>query len=122
MSRWYLYVLVCNDGSYYAGVTPDIRARLAKHRSGKGSKYVARKSPCWLYFTLRSKDMDKSYAHKVEYRFKRLERDQKEKFMCGEGNAYHRLISGLSDVVRTIYSKNSIVNCGEDHDANRSDG
>ena len=37
---WYVYVLQCVGGSLYTGVTVDVAARLAQHRSGTGAKYT----------------------------------------------------------------------------------
>jgi len=40
---WFVYILECQDGSFYTGVTNDIDKRMKTHKSGKGSKYVRRK-------------------------------------------------------------------------------
>ena len=72
---WYVYLLECNDGSYYTGVTIDVDERIATHKAGKGSKYVAQKGVKKL---LRAKPyLTKSDAYKEEYRIKQLPRQQK---------------------------------------------
>ena len=43
MKKWYVYILECQDGSFYTGVTNDVDARMKAHAEGKGSKYVYRK-------------------------------------------------------------------------------
>jgi putative endonuclease len=37
---FYFYILKCKDGTLYSGSTKNLRDRVAKHNSGKGSKYV----------------------------------------------------------------------------------
>ena len=41
-----VYLLYCADKTYYCGITNDLEARVAKHNSGKGSKYVRSRLPC----------------------------------------------------------------------------
>lgn len=73
--QWYTYVLECQDGSFYTGVTNDIDARMKAHVMGKGSKYVYKKGFKKL---LRAKQCkDKSEACKCEYAIKQLPRNRK---------------------------------------------
>jgi len=72
---WYVYILECQDGSYYTGVTNNLDKRMDKHATGKGSKCVARKGFKQL---LRSRERkDKSDACKAEYQIKQLPRGEK---------------------------------------------
>jgi len=42
--QWYVYILECEDGSFYTGVTNDVDKRMKAHADGKrGSKYVYNK-------------------------------------------------------------------------------
>ncbi|MBT3404576.1 GIY-YIG nuclease family protein [archaeon] len=41
--QWCVYILECQDGSFYTGVSNDVEARMKVHASGKGSKYVCKK-------------------------------------------------------------------------------
>jgi putative endonuclease len=73
--QWYVYILECQDGSFYTGVTNDVDARMKAHADGKGSKYVYKKGFKQL---LKTKPcQDKSDACKCEYRIKKLPRNQK---------------------------------------------
>jgi putative endonuclease len=73
--EWYVYLLECQDGTYYTGVTNDLDKRMKLHASGKGSKYVANKGYKKL---LRAKPCEsKSEAHKEEYYIKQLPRKEK---------------------------------------------
>ena len=38
--RYFAYLLLCADGSYYAGYTTDLARRAAVHNAGKGEKYT----------------------------------------------------------------------------------
>lgn len=73
--QWFVYILECQDGSFYTGVTNDIDARMKTHASGKGSKYVYKKGFKQL---LRAKPCgSKSDACKCEYAIKQLPRSEK---------------------------------------------
>lgn len=73
--QWYVYILECQDGSFYTGVTNDLDKRMKTHAEGKGSKYVCQKGFKKL---LRAKlCRDKSDACKCEYQIKKLPRNQK---------------------------------------------
>jgi putative endonuclease len=67
---WFVYILECQDGSFYTGVTNDLSRRMAEHAKGKGSKYVTRKKFKRL---LKSKECkNRSDAQKAEYHIKTL--------------------------------------------------
>ena len=42
---YYVYILLCADGSYYVGQTDDLEKRFAEHKAGKGSRYTASRLP-----------------------------------------------------------------------------
>lgn len=73
--QWYVYILECQDGSFYTGVAKDIDARMKAHATGKGSKYVYKKGFKKLLRTKQCKD--KSDACKCEYAIKQLSRNRK---------------------------------------------
>ena len=73
--KWYVYLLECQDGSFYTGVTNDIDERMNAHATGKGSKYVYRKG---FKEILRIKECkDRSEACKYEYEIKQLSKNEK---------------------------------------------
>jgi putative endonuclease len=37
---FYVYILLCNDGSFYTGYTKNIDSRAMLHASGKGARYT----------------------------------------------------------------------------------
>lgn len=77
------YVLECNDGSYYAGYTNDLERRVRVHNEGKGAKYTRAKRPVRCIY--HEKFETKREAMQVEYKFKRLKRDAKERYI-GNGS------------------------------------
>ena len=46
----YVYILECNDGSYYTGSTWDMEKRLVEHEIGLGSNYTKKRRPVKLVF------------------------------------------------------------------------
>jgi predicted GIY-YIG superfamily endonuclease len=49
---WQVYVLECDDGSYYTGVTNNLPNRMKLHSSGKGAKYTRMHPPKRVLLTL----------------------------------------------------------------------
>jgi putative endonuclease len=72
---WKVYLLRCNDGSLYCGVTKDVAARVATHNAGKGAKYTRSRLPVTLVAV--SPDFTKQGAFQLEYRVKRLRAHEK---------------------------------------------
>jgi len=73
--EYILYILKCNDGTFYTGITNDLQNRLKTHRAGKGSKYVRARLPVKLVY--QESGYDKSTAAKREYEVKRWSRREK---------------------------------------------
>ena len=74
---WWFYVLLCADGSYYAGVTTDTKRRLYEHNHTKrAAKYTRRRRPTKIVFL--EPHANRSSAQRAESKFKRLTRKQKE--------------------------------------------
>ena len=73
--QWFVYILECQDGSFYTGVTNDVDKRMNAHATGKGSKYVYKKGFKKLLQAISCKN--KSDACKCEYAIKQLPRNEK---------------------------------------------
>ena len=72
---WQVYLLECLDGSYYTGITNNIKKRMRTHKSGRGSKYVTSHGFGQL---IASKKYDnQSEALKAEYQVKQLSKNKK---------------------------------------------
>ncbi len=75
-STYHLYILKCNDGTLYTGITTDVTRRVKEHNSSlKAAKYTSLRRPVELLF---SKQVgDRSSAIKEELRIKKLPRTKK---------------------------------------------
>ena len=72
---WFVYLLQCNGGVLYTGITPDVTERFRKHVNGKGAKFTRINRPIRV---LASKPFGtRSEASKAEWRVKNLPREQK---------------------------------------------
>jgi len=75
---WVLYLLECNNGAYYAGITNDLPARFSAHLSGKGARYTRANTPIKV---IASKFyLDRSTASIAEAQLKNLPRSKKLAF------------------------------------------
>lgn len=72
---WFVYILMCADGTLYTGITNDITKRIEKHNSGKGAKYTRGRGPVQLAYARHM--YDKSAALREEYRIKQLTKKKK---------------------------------------------
>jgi putative endonuclease len=72
---FYVYILLCADGSFYTGYTKNIDARTRLHASGKGARYTKMHKPEKIayveLFDSRAKAM------KREREIKKMTRQQK---------------------------------------------
>ena len=50
MLDFYVYILRCNDGTYYTGHTDNLEKRIAEHQAGKYEGYTASRLPVKLIF------------------------------------------------------------------------
>ena len=72
---WSVYMLRCSDGSLYTGCTNDLRARLVRHREGRGARYTRSRLPVRLVFAEAA--ADRGAALRREAALKRLTREEK---------------------------------------------
>ena len=80
--RFFAYLLLCADGSYYAGYTTDLTRRVAVHNAGKGAKYTKSRLPVTLVYF---EELDSEHAAKSrEWHLKRLSHREKEA-LAGKG-------------------------------------
>jgi putative endonuclease len=80
-AAWSLYILRCNDGSFYTGVTTDIDRRFRKHQDGRASRYTRTRRPVALIYQERCGS--RSQALSRECAVKALGRKGKEKLVAG---------------------------------------
>ena len=74
-TQYYLYILECQDGSLYTGISTNPERRLKEHIEGTGAKYTRTHKPVKIIYLelLRNR----SEASKREYEIKQLSRKEK---------------------------------------------
>jgi putative endonuclease len=76
---WFLYLIECRDGSYYAGITNDVQARYRAHVDGKGARYTRSHPPLRL---LGARPYpDRAAASRAEWTIKQLPKGKKLAFL-----------------------------------------
>ena len=50
MKMGYVYILLCNDNSYYTGSTINLELRLTQHQVGEGANYTKNHLPIKLVY------------------------------------------------------------------------
>lgn len=71
---WYVYILECEDGSLYTGVTKDPKRRLIEHQAG-GCRYTRARRGMRMLRVRRC--MTKVRAYQYEWALKRQTRQRK---------------------------------------------
>jgi putative endonuclease len=72
---YYVYILLCNDGSYYTGIALDVDKRFLAHQNGKGGAYTKTHKPLKILY--REAVGDLSSALKRELEIKKFSKVQK---------------------------------------------
>ena len=72
---WALYLLECENGTYYAGITTDIERRFAEHVFGIGARYTRANPPKCIVAI--KEFPDRASASRAEAALKRLPRSAK---------------------------------------------
>ena len=89
----FVYILACDDGTFYTGAAADWKLRLKEHRNGKGAKYTRGRQPLSVVFLRETVGWPE--ALKEEARLKKLTRRQKEKLIA----AFRTETAGLTETV-----------------------
>ena len=73
---WKVYIVECSDGTYYTGITTNVRRRILEHNYGlKSAKYTRSRRPVRLIYE--ETVANRSRASKREYQIKKLKRSDK---------------------------------------------
>jgi len=72
---WHLYLLECEGGTYYAGITNNLQARFRAHQSGRGAKYTRANPPLRILASLAYPD--RSSASSAEASLEKAATQQK---------------------------------------------
>jgi predicted GIY-YIG superfamily endonuclease len=79
---FWVYILKCNDNSYYTGHTDNLELRLAMHEQGGIDGYTASRRPVTLVFS--EQFSTRLEALEMEQRIKGWSRKKKEAMMRGD--------------------------------------
>ena len=79
--KYYVYIVECNDNSFYTGIATDVKRRISEHNNDnkKASKYIISRRPVKLVY--KKKYKSRSDASKIEYKIKQLNREEKKKLI-----------------------------------------
>ena len=83
--NWYVYIVECSDGSYYTGITKDVKRRVLEHNySFKAAKYTRSRRPVNLLF--RYTVLSQSEALKMEIKIKKMTKKMKTELIKSDKN------------------------------------
>lgn len=85
--EWVVYILECNDGSLYTGITNNLDARLAAHENGSGAKYTRGRGPFIVKYTEAFET--RSEASKREMVIKSFSRVDKQALFSNASDCCH---------------------------------
>lgn len=89
MSKGFMYILQCADGSFYTGSTKDLARRLCEHQNSQGANYTRKRLPVQLGYCEEYSRIDDAF-----YREKQVQRwshAKKKALIEGKDNDLKRL-------------------------------
>jgi putative endonuclease len=78
---YYVYVLLCEDGTFYTGYTKDIKSRLEQHKKGIGAKYTRSHKTSKLVYL--EQFISRAEAMRREQEIKTYSKARKEELIKG---------------------------------------
>ena len=94
---FWVYILKCNDNSYYTGQTDNLEHRVAQHNEGRSDGYTAIRRPVFLIYA--EQFGTRLEALETEQRIKGWSRKKKEAMMRGDWKAVQRLAWGTRNAL-----------------------
>jgi putative endonuclease len=70
-----VYILLCDDGSYYTGYTSNMESRLERHKKGSGARYTKMRRPKRIVYLQSFRT--RRAAMRRERQIKTLDHDEK---------------------------------------------
>jgi predicted GIY-YIG superfamily endonuclease len=89
MTKAWVYILKCADGSYYTGHTTNLELRLAEHNSGGVEGWTRQRLPVEPVFVQEMPSKDEAFL--AERRIKGWSRVKKEALIAGQWDTLRRL-------------------------------
>lgn len=81
--KYFTYILLTENNTFYCGYTDDIEKRFKQHCEGKGAKYTRAHKPVKIVY--KKEFQTKSEAMKEECRIKKLSHKEKFHLLTNEG-------------------------------------
>jgi len=78
--KYFVYIVECQDGTYYTGYTNNLEKRIKRHNDGFASKYTQRRLPVRLVWSKEYKYFKRAFLEEI--RIKKLTRKQKEELVA----------------------------------------
>lgn len=85
---YYVYVLLCQDGTFYTGYAKNLNVRLRMHEQGKGARYTKTHKPKKLVY--REEFGTRKEAMRREKEIKKLGHKEKKK-LCQSATTRHQI-------------------------------
>lgn len=80
---WYVYIVRCNDDTFYTGVARDLARRIQQHNQGNaGARYTRARRPVELVY--QETAADRSTAQQREYRIRKLNAAEKRRLIASQ--------------------------------------
>jgi len=79
---YFVYLLQCNDGSIYTGITTDVKRRFQEHRDGKGGHYTRARGAVKILYTERYTTRSRALIREAQ--IKKMRRDKKLMLIKGK--------------------------------------
>jgi predicted GIY-YIG superfamily endonuclease len=95
---WIVYIVCCRDGTYYTGITTDLRQRVARHNAGKGGRYTRTRQPVRVVYT--ESQPTRSGALRREREIKSWARRRKEALILATSYSQRVLTSRRGEKTR----------------------
>jgi len=76
VTKWFVYLLRCRDGTLYTGIAKDVTRRCEQHNAGTASRYTRSRLPVALVY--QESKASQSLALKREAAIKAMSRLEKE--------------------------------------------
>lgn len=73
--NWCTYILLCNDGTLYTGISNDLEKRFQSHLDGTGAKYTRARGVKKIVYTKLHSNRSAASIHEVQ--IKKLTRKEK---------------------------------------------
>ena len=89
MDKAWVYILKCNDGSYYTGKTQNLQLRITQHQNGTFKGYTSKRLPIKLVYSQGFPTYTE--AIQAERQIKGWSRTKKEALIRGDFELLHDL-------------------------------